>query len=134
MGWYGRRWRRNIFGSTDRPFSIKHVIWQIGANIYGVMNLNPHNTEIYGLVRCHEDLEEKLRKSKYSVIQGYTSSKYSSKLTRLVEDCLRLDPYLRPSPDELLRRTIEGWNRHLRQYKETGYAPKLLTDSYSGGR
>ena len=127
MGWYGREWRRNLFGSTDHPFSIKHVIWQIGANIYGAMNLDPHNSEIHDLVKHYEEREQKLRESKYSVIRNYTSTTYSSRLTRLVEDCLRLDPHLRPTPDELLRRTAEGWKPYLREYKETGYAPQLLS-------
>jgi len=124
-GRYGESWERCILGGRDHPFSMKHVVWQIGANIYGLMTLDMHNKDLDEMLARAEGLENMLRKHDYSPLFGYKSRHYSSELTSLVEDCVRVDPARRPSPYELVKRTQEGLARHEQRYRKTGEHPKL---------
>lgn len=94
----------------------------MAANIYGLMTLDLYNEELDKGVNRYERLERELRRSGYSPfgVDGYRSRHYSSKLTKLVEDCLRLDPKLRPGAKDLVRRTAEGLKPYTERYLRTG--------------
>lgn len=100
---------------------MKHVIWQMGACIYGLMALEQHNLNIDRLVDRYEDRETELRNQGYSVLGGYSSRVYSKSLCKLVEECLLVDPKLRPSPRELRDKTYAHWKPHFEKFKNTGY-------------
>ena len=104
---------------------MSHVIWQIGANIFGLMNLNQHNEELDEQVNRHEKMEAALRQSGYSMFEELRSRVYSSELAALVEDCLRLDPQRRPGVRELVRRTENGLKPYLERWTRTGQCPSL---------
>ncbi|KIY00440.1 uncharacterized protein Z520_04125 [Fonsecaea multimorphosa CBS 102226] len=125
FGRYGEDWERRILGNRDHPFSMKHVVWQIGANIYGLMTLDLDNDDLNARVNQAEGMEHMLRKHDYSPLMGYQSRTYSSELTSLVDDCVRVDPARRPSPYELVQRTQEGLARFTDRYRRTGEHPKL---------
>ncbi|KAK5056514.1 hypothetical protein LTR84_012045 [Exophiala bonariae] len=120
-GTYGRDWRRNVFGSSTAPFTMKHVVWQMAACVYGLMTLEQHNYNIDRLVDRYEDREEELRGQGYSVLGGYSSRVYSKSLCKLVEECLLVDPKLRPSPRELREKTLANWKPHFAKFKKAGY-------------
>ncbi|EXJ72814.1 serine/threonine protein kinase [Cladophialophora psammophila CBS 110553] len=124
-GRYGESWDRPILGNRNAPFSMKHVVWQIGANIYGLMTTDMHNKHIDEMVKKAEGLEHTMRKNGYSALMGYRSRYYSSELTSLVEDCLRVDPSRRPNPYELVKRTQDGLARYTQRYQQTGEYSKL---------
>ncbi|KAI1623683.1 kinase-like domain-containing protein [Exophiala viscosa] len=121
-GRYGSNWRHRVLGTSESPYSIAHVIWQVGANIYGLMTMDLYNEQLDKMVDRCERSEHELRGCGYSPFGpgGYRSSHYSSKLTKLVEDCLRLDPHLRPSPSELGQRASDGMQPYTDRYLRTG--------------
>ncbi|OAL23914.1 hypothetical protein AYO20_10826 [Fonsecaea nubica] len=125
FGRYGERWHHPVLGGANHPYSMKHVVWQIGANIYGLMNLDIYNEDINEVINNAEGMENTLRKHGYSALMGYRSRFYSSELTSLVEDCLRIDPSRRPNPYELVGRTQDGLARYTEKYHQTGDHPKL---------
>ncbi|OAP58269.1 hypothetical protein AYL99_07359 [Fonsecaea erecta] len=125
FGRYGNRWDKPVLGGRDHPYTMKHVVWQVAANIYGLTTLDLWNDNLDKLVKDAEGLENMLRKHDYSPLFGYRSRYYSSELTSLIEDCLRLDPARRPSPYELVQRTQEGLARYTDRYRRTGEHPKL---------
>ncbi|KEF51845.1 serine/threonine protein kinase, partial [Exophiala aquamarina CBS 119918] len=120
-GEYGRHWKRNVFGSPTAPFTMKHVVWQIAACVYGLMNVEKHNETINKKVDAFENREARLREQGYSVLGGYSSSIYTKSLCRLVELCLLVDPKLRPSPRTLRDKTHEGWKPHFEKFKKNGF-------------
>ncbi|KIW16232.1 hypothetical protein PV08_06283 [Exophiala spinifera] len=128
-GRYGRNWRRPTFGSRYEPYEMSHVIWQVGANMYGLMYLDRHNRDIDEQIDRHRRMEEELRKWDYSIFRGLKSGVYSPKLTALVEDCLRVDPQRRPRVRELAQRTREGLAPYLARWRQTGQCPGLLVNT-----
>lgn len=124
-GRYGQSWRHPVLGNQNHPFSMAHVIWQMGANIFGMMNLDIHNTVLNEAINFAESCETKLRENGYSVLDGYRSSIYSRELTELVEDCLRVDPNRRPRPAELVERTARGLRPWTERWKRTGRKEEL---------
>ncbi len=50
---------------------MSHVIWQIGANIYGLMNLNQHNEELDEQVNRHEKMEAELWRRWWKIASGW---------------------------------------------------------------
>lgn len=100
---------------------MKHVVWQMAACIYGLMNLERHNLTIDRRVDDYAHREDELRNQGYSVLNGYSSSVYTKPLCKLVEECLLVDPALRPSPRELRERTYENWKPHFDKFKKAGY-------------
>lgn len=108
---------------------MSHVIWQVGANIYGLMYLDEHNNEVDAQVDRHGHLEQELRQYDYSMFRRMLkSSMYTSKLTALAEDCLRLDPRGRPRVRELVQRTREGLAPYLEKWQRTRQCPSLLVN------
>lgn len=105
---------------------MSHVIWQVGANIYGLMYLDQHNNEVDEQVDRHEHMEERLKQYDYSMFRGLKSTVYSSRLTALVEDCLRLDPQRRPRVRELVQHTREGLAPYLEKWQQTRQCPSLM--------
>ncbi|EXJ89249.1 serine/threonine protein kinase [Capronia epimyces CBS 606.96] len=128
QGQYGRHWKHPVLGGPDHPFTMAHVIWQIGANIYGLMELELDNLDLYERVKRYETSESSLRHNGYSVLSHWNNSRYSSKLMDLVEDCVRLDPARRPSPRELVARAQQGLKPHVDKARRTGSAPKVRLD------
>lgn len=99
---------------------MKHVIWQMAACVYGLMTIEEHNETIHRKVDSFESREAELRDQGYSVLGGYSSSVYTKSLCRLVEDCLLVNPKLRPSPRTLRDKTYEGWKPHFERFKKNG--------------
>jgi hypothetical protein len=100
-----------------------HVVWQMGANMYGLLTLQQHNDEVDRLVDAYESREKDLKKQGWSLFgkAGLTIPYYSSSLCRLVNDCLLVDHRLRPTPSELLRRAEDGLKPHYERFKRNGY-------------
>lgn len=89
-----------------------HVIWQMGACIYGLMKLDLHNESLDNMVIDMEHQEARLRDWGYSLLgrRGtFRSSVYSKELCTLVEECLLVDPKLRPSISSFLEKSDRGW-------------------------
>ncbi|EXJ95175.1 serine/threonine protein kinase [Capronia coronata CBS 617.96] len=124
-GTYGRNWRHPVLGSSNHPFTMAHVIWQMGANIYGLMELDLHNLDIHTRVNYYEKSETSLRQDGYSVLSGWQNLRYSSKLRALVDDCLLVDPARRPSVADLLERTQEGIRRFADAARRDGGPPEV---------
>jgi hypothetical protein len=95
----------------------------MGANMYGLLTLQKHNIEIDTLVDKFESKEKELKKNGWSLWgkDGFKVPYYSSKLCKLVNDCLLMDPEKRPTPSELLRRCEEGLKPHYEQFRRNGY-------------
>jgi len=100
---------------------MKHFVWQVAACIYCLMTTEEHNETLDRKLASYEKREAQLRDQGYSVLGGYSSSVYSKSLCRLVEECLLVDPKLRPSPDTLRDRTYAGWKPHFDKFKKNGY-------------
>ncbi|KAK5421733.1 hypothetical protein LTR90_003223 [Exophiala xenobiotica] len=125
FGRYGSNWRYPVLGASNAPFGMSHVIWQIGANMFGLMNLDQHNEKLDEQVDRHEKKEAVLRQCGYSMFEELRSRTYSPELAALVEDCLRLDPQRRPGVRELLRRTEDGLKPYLDRWARTRECPSL---------
>lgn len=107
---------------------MKHVIWQMAACIYGLMTLEQHNYNIDRMVDAFEGREQDLQRQGYSVLGGYSSSVYSKALCKLVEECLLVDPAMRPSPRTLRDKTYAHWKPHFDRFKKAGYKnPEPMT-------
>lgn len=91
-----------------------------------MMELETDNFRLLKQILKAETQEKRLREHEYSPLFGYDNRHYSSTLCKLVEDCLRVRPELRPNPAELIRRTKAGVERFTQTYRRTGKFEQLL--------
>ncbi|ETI27727.1 hypothetical protein G647_00176 [Cladophialophora carrionii CBS 160.54] len=122
---FGQNWERNVLGGTNRAYSAKHNLWQMAANIYGMMELDLDNKKLEQKLREADRDENHTRKHGYSLLSGYQHQRYSSELCELVEDCLRIRPEDRPDPKSLIRRVKKGLEPGLKRYARTGTWERL---------
>ncbi|EXJ63830.1 serine/threonine protein kinase [Cladophialophora yegresii CBS 114405] len=122
---FGQNWERNVMGGTNRAYSAKHALWQMAANIYGMMELDLDNKKLEEKLREAERDEYHTRKNGYSLVPGYRHRRYSSELCQLVEDCLSIRPEDRPEPECLKSRVRKGLEPCLKRYARTGTYQKL---------
>ncbi|EHY57779.1 hypothetical protein HRR83_005310 [Exophiala dermatitidis] len=124
-GAYGSDWTYPILGGPDHPFTISHTIWQMAANIYGMMQLDMDNQDLHTRINDWESAETSLRHNGYSVLRGWKNPHYTSTLRHLVEDCLNVDPTRRPTPVDLVRSTKKGVDAWVDEYRRKGKVEKL---------
>ena len=117
---YTKHWRDDIHGK-NKPYTSAHGCWQFAALIYGMVALDKHNSTIDDALAEGEDDEDSWRKQGYKMfLDPKLNEQYSRKLTNLLEDCLSIKPEDRPSPDTLVRKTMEGCRKSAERLAREG--------------
>jgi hypothetical protein len=90
------------------------------------MELDVNNSKLERKLQAAEFKERVLRASRYPCLFGYDNRNYSRDLCRLMEDCLRITPELRPAPGVLISRVNRGLIPLIKQYNKTRKLKPLL--------
>ena len=97
---YCQRWRTDIFGHLDRPYSIAHTLWQFAAIVYSMATLSEHNKILDDQMTWLETHESLALGTGCKLMERWPTleNHYSKSLLDLLADCLRLHPGRRLSP------------------------------------
>ena len=97
---YCERWKADLFGKLDRPYSIAHTLWQFAAVVYSMATLSEDNEILDDRLGWLESQELLAHETGYRLMNRRSNleNHYSQTLLNLLDDCLRLQPERRPSP------------------------------------